>query len=112
LVEAYSYPATWTLKPLPEAPKPPPSSSAPSGVDAAAVPGTAAPGTAAGGTSDNGAPIVEVGTDPYALNKANVGKPGFAEEGEMIIGHKFKYFKKGDKKGQIHSGQLFVATRP
>lgn len=30
----------------------------------------------------------------------------------MITGHKFKYFRKSDKKGQIHSGQLFVATGP
>jgi hypothetical protein len=30
----------------------------------------------------------------------------------MIIGHKFKYFRKGDKKGQVYSRQLFVAIRP
>jgi hypothetical protein len=28
------------------------------------------------------------------------------------MGHKFKYFRKGDKKGQVHSRQLFVATGP
>ena len=28
------------------------------------------------------------------------------------MGHKFKYFRKGDKKGQVYSGQLFVAIRP
>jgi len=46
------------------------------------------------------------------LNKVNAGKPGFTEDGEKIMAHKFKYFKKGDKKGEIHSGQLFVATGP
>ena len=28
------------------------------------------------------------------------------------MGHKFKYMRKGDKKGQVYSGQLFVAIRP
>jgi len=28
------------------------------------------------------------------------------------MGHKFKYFRKGDKKGQVYSGQLFVAIGP
>lgn len=50
--------------------------------------------------------------DPYALNRVNVGKPGFTEDREKIIAHKFKYFKKGNKKGEIHSRQLFVATGP
>ena len=50
--------------------------------------------------------------DPYALNKVNVGKPSFTKDGEKIMVHKFKYFKKGDKKGEIHSEQLFVVTRP
>jgi hypothetical protein len=55
---------------------------------------------------------VSPNVDLYALNKANVGKLGFTEDGEKIIAHKFKYFKKGNKKDEIHSGQLFVATRP
>jgi hypothetical protein len=37
--------------------------------------------------------------DPYKLNKLNVRKLSFIEDGEIIIEHKFKYFKKGDKKG-------------
>lgn len=40
----------------------------------------------------------------YELNRLNTGKPGFTEDGEMIMGPKFKYFKKADKKGQKYSG--------
>jgi hypothetical protein len=54
---------------------------------------------------------VSLSVDPYALNKVNVGKPSFTKDGEKIMAHKFKYFKKGDKKGEIYSGQLFVVTR-
>jgi hypothetical protein len=54
---------------------------------------------------------VSLNVDPYALNKVNVGKPSFTKDREKIIAYKFKYFKKGDKKGEIYSGQLFVATR-
>jgi hypothetical protein len=54
---------------------------------------------------------VLLSVDPYALNKVNAEKPSFTKDGEKIIAHKFKYFKKGDKKGEIHSGQLFVVTR-
>jgi hypothetical protein len=46
-------------------------------------------------------------TDPYELNKLNAGKLGFTENREMIIGYKFKYFRKDDKKGYIYSGQFF-----
>lgn len=28
------------------------------------------------------------------------------------MGHKFKYFRRGNKKGQVFSGQLFVAIGP
>jgi hypothetical protein len=41
----------------------------------------------------------DVNTDPYKLNKLNTGKLGFIKDKEMIIRHKFKYFRKGDKKG-------------
>ncbi|KAM3068372.1 hypothetical protein ACMFMG_009511 [Clarireedia jacksonii] len=60
----------------------------------------------------NGTGSAEISTDPYELNKLNAGKPGFTEDGEIIMGHKFKYFRKGDKKGQVYSGQLFVAIGP
>jgi hypothetical protein len=92
------------LKPLPEAPKP-----LPSGGDGTAPIGTAPTGTASIGTAsagvvvngiiDNGIGRGEIGTDPYELNKLNTRKPGFTEDGEMIIGHKFKYFRKSNKKG-------------
>jgi hypothetical protein len=113
LVEASSYPSTWILKPLPEAPKPLPSGgngTGPTGVTGTAPTGTAPAGVIAGGITNNGR--TEVGTDPYELNKINAGKPGFTEDGEMIMGHKFKYFRKGDKKDQVCSGQLFVAIGP
>jgi hypothetical protein len=135
LVEASSYPSTWILKPLPEAPKPSPSGgngTGPTGTTGTAPTGTTPTGTAptgtaptgtaptgtapasviAGGIIDNGTGRTDIGTDPYELNKLNAGKPGFTEDGEMIMGHKFKYFRKGDKKGQVYSGQLFVAIGP
>ncbi|CAL3963697.1 unnamed protein product [Diplocarpon coronariae] len=90
LVEANSYPSTWILKPLPEAPKPPPS-----GGNGTAPTGTAPAGVIAGGITDNGTGRTDIGMDPYELNKLNAGKPGFTEDGEMIMGHKFKYFRKG-----------------
>jgi hypothetical protein len=86
-----------------------PTGTAPTGT---APTGTAPAGVAAGGIADDGTGRTDVGTDPYELNKLNTGKPGFTEDGEMIIGHKFKYFRKGDKKGQVYSGQLFVAIGP
>ena len=112
LVDASSYPSTWILKPLPEAPKPPPSGGDGTAPTGSAPTGTAPAGVAVGGITDNGTGRGEIGTDPYELNKLNAGKPGFTEDGEMIMGHKFKYFRKGDKKGQVYSGQLFVAIGP
>ncbi|KFY03277.1 hypothetical protein V490_00233 [Pseudogymnoascus sp. VKM F-3557] len=117
LVEASSYPSTWILKPLYEAPKPPPSGGNNTGPAGTAPTGTAPTGTApasvaAGGITDNGTGKTDVGKDPYELNKLNAGKPGFTEDGEMIMGHKYKYFRKGDKKGQVYSGQVFVAIGP
>jgi hypothetical protein len=35
-----------------------------------------------------------------------------AKDGEIIIRYKFKYFRKGNKKGQVYSKQLFVAIKP
>ena len=65
--------------------------------------GTAPAGVTASGIADNGTGRTNVGTDPYELNKLNAGKPGFTKDREMIMGHKFKYFRKGDKKGQVYS---------
>jgi hypothetical protein len=108
------------LKPLPKAPKPPPSrgnGTGPMGITSTAPTGTAPIGTApagviASGIIDNGTGRTDIGTDPYKLNKLNIGKPGFIKDREMIIGYKFKYFRKGDKKGQVYNGQLFIAIRP
>jgi len=117
LVEASSYPSTWILKPLPEALKPPPSRDNNTGLTGTALINTAfistAPaGVTAGGIINDGINRTDVSTDPYKLNKLSAGKPGFIKNGEMIIRHKFKYFKKGDKKGQVYNGQLFVAIKP
>jgi hypothetical protein len=54
---------------------------------------------------------VLLNVDPYALNKVNTRHLGFTKDREKIIAHKFKYFKKGNKKGKIYNKQLFVATR-
>ncbi|MCJ1360343.1 MAG: hypothetical protein MMC33_010348 [Icmadophila ericetorum] len=112
LVEASSYPSTWILKPLPEAPKPSPSGGNGTSPTGTATTGTAPADVTAGGITDNGTGRTDIGTDPCELNKLNAGKPGFTEDGEMIMGHKFKYFKKGNKRGQKCSGQLFVAIGP
>jgi hypothetical protein len=40
-----------------------------------------------------------VSIDSYELNKLNIGKPGFTKNREIIIGYKFKYFRKSNKKG-------------
>jgi hypothetical protein len=53
-----------------------------------------------------------ISINPYKLNKLNIGKPGFTKDREIIMGYKFKYFRKGDKKGQVYNRQLFVAIRP
>jgi hypothetical protein len=92
------------LKPLPEAPKPSPSRGNGTGPTGTTPTGTAPTGTApasviAGGIIDNGTGRTDISTDPYELNKLNAGKPGFTKDREMIMGHKFKYFRKGDKKG-------------
>jgi hypothetical protein len=95
--------STWILKPLPEALKPPlsggngtgPMGTAPTGT---APTGTAPAGVTAGGIADNGKGRTDIGTDPYKLNKPNAGKLGFTKDGDIIMGYKFKYFRKGDKK--------------
>jgi hypothetical protein len=69
-------------------------------------------GSIAGGIIDNSIGRTDISTDPYKLNKLNAGKPDFTKDKEIIIGHKFKYFRKGDKKGQVYNRQLFVAIRP
>jgi hypothetical protein len=48
---------------------------------------------------DNGIGRTNISIDPYKLNKLNIGKPGFTKDREIIIGYKFKYFRKGNKKG-------------
>ena len=86
------------MKPLPEAPKPSPSGgngTGPTGTTGTAPTGTTPTGTAptgtapasviAGGIIDNGTGRTEIGTDLYELNKLNAGKPGFTEDGEMIM---------------------------
>jgi hypothetical protein len=103
LVEASSYPSTWILKPLPEAPKPPPSGGNGTGPTGTGPTGTAPTGTApagviAGDIIDNGIGRTDVSIDLYKLNKLNTGKPGFTKDGEIIIEYKFKYFKKNNKK--------------
>jgi hypothetical protein len=110
LVNASSYPSTWILKPLPEVLKPlasgtTPTSTAPAGTNPATTVSIAS------SIITNGTGSAEISTDPYELNKLNTGKPGFTKDGEIIIRHKFKYFRKGNKKGQVYSGQLFVVTR-
>ena len=48
---------------------------------------------------DNSTGKGEISSDPYKLNKLNIGKPGFTEDREIIIRYKFKYFRKSNKKG-------------
>jgi hypothetical protein len=89
---------------LPEVLKPPlsrgnsisPMSTAPT---SAAPIGPAPAGVIASGIINNGINRTDVSIDPYELNKLNTGKPGFTKNREMIIGYKFKYFRKGNKKG-------------
>jgi hypothetical protein len=52
-----------------------------------------------------------ININPYKLNKLNIRKLGFIKDKEIIIRHKFKYFKKGNKKGQIYNRQLFVVIK-
>jgi hypothetical protein len=111
LVEASSYPSTWILKPLPKAPKPPPFGGNSTSLTSTAPTSIALAGVAVGGIIDNSISKTDISINPYKLNKLNAGKPGFTKDEEMIIGYKFKYFRKGDKKGQVYSGQLFVAIR-
>ena len=106
LVEASSYPSTWILKPLPKALKPLLSGgngTRPTGTTSTTPIGTAPTSIIASSITDNGIGRTDIGTDPYELNKLNIGKPGFTKDREMIIGYKFKYFRKGDKKGQVYS---------
>jgi hypothetical protein len=65
--------------------------------------GTTPAGVIASSITDNGIGRTDISTDPYELNKLNAGKPGFTKDREIIMGHKFKYFRKGDKKGQVYS---------
>jgi hypothetical protein len=52
-----------------------------------------------GNIISNGIGSTKINIDPYKLNKVNIGKLGFIKNREIIIGHKFKYFKKSNKKG-------------
>jgi hypothetical protein len=61
--------------------------------------GTALTGIIASSIINNSIGRTDISIDPYKLNKLNIGKPGFTENGEIIIGYKFKYFRKGNKKG-------------
>jgi hypothetical protein len=66
--------------------------------------GTTPAGVIASGITDNSIGRTNISIDPYKLNKLNARKPGFTKDREIIIGHKFKYFRKGNKKGQVYSG--------
>jgi hypothetical protein len=102
------------LKPLPKAPKPllfGGNSTKLISITSTAPIGIAPAGVIAGGIIDNGIGRTDISINLYKLNKLNIGKPGFTKDREMIIGYKFKYFKKGDKKGQVYSRQLFVVIR-
>jgi len=90
------------LKPLPKALKPPPSrgnGTRPTGTTSTAPTSTAPAGVIASSITDNGTGRTDISTDPYKLNKLNIRKPGFTKDREIIIRHKFKYFKKSNKKG-------------
>jgi hypothetical protein len=102
LIKASSYPSTWISKPLPKTPKPPPPRGDGTSYTGTSPTGTAPAGVAAGGITDNGIGRTDISTEPYELSKLNARKLGFAKDREMInliIGYKFKYFRKGDKKG-------------
>ena len=49
--------------------------------------------------TDNSTSRTDISIDPYKLNKLNARKPGFTKDKEIIIRYKFKYFRKGNKKG-------------
>jgi hypothetical protein len=66
--------------------------------------GTTPAGVIASGIIDNSIGRTNISIDPYKLNKLNARKPGFTKDREIIIGYKFKYFRKGNKKGQVYSG--------
>jgi hypothetical protein len=70
--------------------------------------GTASAGIIASSIIDNSIGRTDISTDPYKLNKLNTGKPGFIKDRKIIIGYKFKYFRKSNKKGQVYSRQLFI----
>ncbi len=65
--------------------------------------GTASADVTADDITDNNTDKINIDTDSYKLNKLNAEKLSFFEDREMIIEHKFKYFRKSDKKDQIYS---------
>jgi len=87
------------LKPLLKALKPPPSRGNSTSLTGTAPIGTALAGVVISGIIDNGISGTDISISLYELNKLNIRKPGFIKDREMIIGYKFKYFRKGDKKG-------------
>ena len=104
LVKASFYLSTWILKLLLKVLKPPlfgsnstsltsitPLSTAPPSIAPASVIATS--------IANNGTSKTDVSINPYKLNKLNAGKPGFTKDRKIIIRYKFKYFKKGNKKG-------------
>jgi hypothetical protein len=74
--------------------------------------GTAPASVAVSSITDNGISRTDISINPYKLNKLNARKPGFIKDREIIMRHKFKYFRKANKKGQVFSRQLFVTIRP
>jgi hypothetical protein len=104
LVEASSYLSTWILKLLPKALKLLPfrgNSTSLTGIalTSIALTGTTLASVIASGIIDNSTSKTDIKADSYKLNKLNAGKPGFIKDKEIIIRYKFKYFKKGNKKG-------------
>jgi hypothetical protein len=60
---------------------------------------TAPAGIIASSITNNGTSKTDISINPYKLNKLNARKPGFTKDREIIIRYKFKYFRKGNKKG-------------
>lgn len=116
LVKVSSYLSTQILKPLFKALKLLPfrgNNTSPIGTAliSTALTNTAPTSIVASSITNNSIGKTNISKDPYKLNKLNARKLGFTKDREIIIGYKYKYFKKGNKKGQVYSKQVFVAIR-
>jgi hypothetical protein len=107
LVEESFYPSTWILKPLLKAPKPPLSKGTSltsttltsTTLTSTTLTSTTLAGVIASSITNNSINKTNISTSPYKLNKLNARKSSFIKDKEIIIGYKFKYFRKGNKKG-------------